>query len=102
MISLMLTLDPTTSFYFSLRDLNFKNNHAGLIQDWAATILHNAKLGSTRSKATPLLTHGSTWSSHAPPLTRSALNTIKISDHDDSIKIAEGSLLDIDETKGYE
>jgi len=98
----MLTLDPTTLFYFSLRDLDFKNNHAGLIQDWATKIPHNAKPGSTRSKATPSLTHGSTRSSHAPPLTRSALNTVKISDPDDGIKIAEGGLSDIDETKGYE
>jgi|SRR5882762_1931266 len=86
----MLTLDPTTLFYFSLRDLNFKNNHAGLIQDWATKIPHNAKPGSTHSKATPSLTRGSTCSSHAPPSTRSALNTVKISDHDDSIKIAKG------------
>jgi|SRR5882762_1069940 hypothetical protein len=38
----MLTLDPTTLFYFSLRHLDFKNNHAGLIQDWATKIPHNA------------------------------------------------------------
>jgi hypothetical protein len=98
----MLTLDLTTLFYFSLRDLDFKNNHVGLIQDWATKIPHNAKPRSTRSKATPSLTHGSTRSSHAPPSTRSALNTVKISDHDDGIKIAEGGLSDIDETKGYE
>ena len=98
----MLTLDLITLFYFSLRDLDFKKNYAGLIQDWATKIPHNAKRGSTHSKATPSLTHGSTHSYHAPPSTWSALNTVKISDHDDSIKIAEGGLLDIDETKGYE
>ena len=102
MISLMLTLDPTTLFYFSLRDLDFKNNHAGLIQDWATKIPRNAKPESTRSKATPSLTHGSTRSSHAPPSARSALNTVKIGEHDDSIKIAEGGLSDVDETKGDE
>jgi hypothetical protein len=102
MISLMLTLDLTTLFYLSLRDLDFKNNHAGLIRDWATEIPHNVKPGSTHSKATPLFTHGSTRSSQAPPLTQSALNTVKISNHDDGIKITKGGLLDIDETKGYE
>jgi len=82
--------------------LTYKNNHAGLIQDWATKIPHNTKPGSTCSKATPLLTHSSTCGSHAPPATWSALNTVKISDHDDGIKIAKGGLSDIDETKGYE
>jgi hypothetical protein len=74
----------------------------GLIQDWATKIPHNAKPGSTHSKATPLLTYGSTCSSHAPPSTWSALNTVKISNHDNGIKIAKGGLSDIDETKGNE
>jgi hypothetical protein len=99
MISLMLTLDRTTLFYFSLRDLD---DHVGLVQDWVTKVPCNAKPGSTHSKATPSLTLGSTRSSHASPSTRSALNTVKISDHDNGIKIAKGGLLDVDETKGNE
>jgi len=100
----MLTLDRTTLFYFSLRDRDFKKNHEGLIQDWATKIPRNAKPGGTHSKATPSLTQGSTRSSHAPPSTQSAINAVavKISNHDDSIKIAEGGLSDVDETKGNE
>ena len=100
--SLMLTLDPTTLFYFSLRDLDDKNKHAGLIKDWATKIPRNAKPGDTRSKATPSLTQGSTRSSHVPPSTRSALTMVKIGRHDDGIEIAEGGLSDLDETKGAE
>jgi hypothetical protein len=96
----MLTLDRTTLFYFSLRDLDEKNKHSGLIKDWATKIPRNAKPGS--STHTPSLTHGSTRSSHAASSIRSALNTVKISNHDDGVEIAEGGLSDLDETIGNE
>ena len=54
--SLMLMLDHTTLFYFSLRDLDDKNKHPSLIKDWATKIPCNAKPGGTHSKATPSLT----------------------------------------------
>jgi hypothetical protein len=96
----MLTLDRTTLFYFSLRDDTA--NHEGLIEDWAAKVPHNARPGRSRSKATPSLTCGSTRGSYAPPSTRSALNSITISDRDDGIKVVEGGLSDADETRGVE
>src|SRR5882762_4708630 len=98
----MLTLDPTTLFYFSLMDLDGKDKNTGLIKDWAKQIPCNAKPGSTHSKLTPSLTQGSTHSSYAPPLTQSALNTVKISQLDDGIEITEGGLSDFDEIKGNE
>jgi hypothetical protein len=36
--SLMLTLDTTTLFYFSLRDLDGKDKNTSLIKDWAKQI----------------------------------------------------------------
>jgi hypothetical protein len=98
----MLTLNPTTLFYFSLRDLDGKDKNTGLIKDWAKQIPHNVKPGSTHSKLTPSLTQGSTRSSHAPPSTWSALNTVKISHLDDGIEITEGNLSDFDKIKGNE
>jgi hypothetical protein len=95
----MLTLDRTTLFYFSLRDLDEKNKHSGFIKDWATKIPRNAKPGSTH---TPSLTHGSTRSSHAASSIRSALNTVKISNYDNGVEIAEGGLSDLDETIGNE
>jgi len=62
----MLTLDPTTLFYFSLMDLDGKDKNTSLIKDWAKQIPRNAKPGSTHSKLTPSLTQGSTHSSYAP------------------------------------
>ena len=99
----MLTLDPTTLFYFSLRDNNV--DHEGIVADWAAKVSCNAKPGSSHSKATLLLTHGSTGTcsgSHASPSTWSTFNTIKMSHHNGGIKIAEGGLSDADGTKGCE
>jgi hypothetical protein len=96
----MLTLDWTTLFYFSLRD--DMANHEGLIEDWAAKVPRNAKPGSSHSKATPSLTCGSTRGSHAPLSTQSALNSVKISNRDDGIKVTEGGLSDSDKTKGVE
>jgi hypothetical protein len=93
----MLTLDPTTLFYFSLRDGNC--NHEGLIQDWAANIPHNAKPGSSHRKATPSLTHGSTSGSCPPLSTQSTLNSVKISG---GIQIDKGGLSDADKTRGCE
>jgi hypothetical protein len=92
-------LDCTTLFYFSLRDLDEKDKHSGLIKDWATKIPRNVKPGST---CTPSLTHGSTHSSHAASLIWSALNMVKISNHDNGVEIAEGGLSDLDETIGNE
>jgi hypothetical protein len=99
----MLTLDPTTLFYFSLRGLDAKDEHAGLIKNWTTKIPRNAKPRST-CKATPSLssTHGSTHSSHVPPSTRSALATVKTSRHGDGIQGFDRGLSDCDETKDAE
>jgi hypothetical protein len=101
----MLTLDPTTLFYFSLRDDDC--DHEGFIQDWAARVPRNAKPGNSYRKSTPSLTRGSTRGSRAPrsiqsgapPSTRSALNSVKISG---GIQVAEGGLPDADKTRGCE
>src|SRR5882724_3653580 len=58
----MLTLDHTTLFYFSSRDLN-ADWHAQLVHDWVRKVPSNANLKSTCQKLTPPLTHGSTCSS---------------------------------------
>src|SRR5882724_13414705 len=69
----MLTLDHTTLFYFSLRDLD-AGWHAQLVHDWVRKVPSNVNLKSTHRKSTPPLTHGSTCSSHAPQLTWSVLH----------------------------
>lgn len=109
----MLTLDPTTLFYFSLSDAPTKDKHTGLVNDWASKIERpHSKSGSIRSGTTPALSTGSSRSTHRttstrpPPSSRSALsNNIKISRDNDVIEISsgdEGGLSDRDETRGKE
>jgi hypothetical protein len=110
-INMMLTLDTTTLFYFSLSDAAAKDKHSGLISEWAAKVPRNAKSSnkaiSGRSTSTPsLTTTGVTHSSRAPS-TRSALtNNVKIStqlDDEDEVEILDnGGLSDKDETRGKE
>ena len=97
----MLTLDHTTLFYFSLRDLD-ADRHAQLVNDWVKEVPSNANPRSTRRKSTPALTHGSTRSAHRPRLAPSALPAADISPHDNGVETIECDLSDLDGTEGDE
>lgn len=107
--TLMLTLDCTTLFYFSLYSLTNKDKDSGAIDDWADRVsqatqpTRNHKTTSIRSGSTPSLTTGLSHSTRPLVSARLALtNNIKITEDNSIIIRSDGGLSDHDETRGPE
>ena len=105
----MLTLDPSTLFYWNLSDPPPKKlKHA--VESWAKSIPLNAKPPShaPSSHVTPSLTHGSSRSTGRSVLTDAIIVTSKVArpaqikPDPDFIDIHDGGLSDHDEIRGRE
>ena len=109
----MLTLDSTTLYYYFLSDStsNGKKYFSAGINDWAASILSNAKPTNKRTASTMTrgstssvlpLTNASTQSSASSVLSKSVKITTKVEPANIGIQIIDGALSDEDETMGFE
>jgi hypothetical protein len=109
----MLTLDPSTLFYWNLSDPTKKVKYS--IESWAKSIPLNAKPPSrarshttTSSRAVPSLTNASSHSTgtsvltNAITITSTAAPPVQIKPDPDFIEIHDGGLSDHDEISGRE
>jgi hypothetical protein len=127
----MLTLDPTTLFYWTLSDPPLKKTKYS-VESWAKTIPFNARPSSrapsqtnsvTGKTAKSVKSYGSSGRSTAPALTRTGVSsrsassvltntititnaqapqTVKIKQDTDAIYTYDGALSDCEETAGVE
>lgn len=110
----LLTLDPTTLFYWNLSNTYIKDAHSGArdIKTWSQEVVLDVKTSKRKSAATPSLTTSGrsrtsqSTASRPPPSTASHVsalsNGIKISGLDDEPFMENGAISDRDETAGDE